>query len=167
MWVDRLWGAMGRRVGGVYTQENQMRAIRKLNVAVLLWAVATGAAFADTVAYKANLQPSSEVPPNTSTGHGALTATFDTATKALKYTVTYEGLTGEATAAHFHGPAPVGQNAGVVVPIAKDKLASPITGAATLTDTQVADLLAGKWYFNVHTAKNPGGELRGQVLPGN
>ena len=35
--------------------------------------------------------------------------------------------------------------------------------AATLTDAQIADLVAGKWYFNIHTAANPGGEVRGQV----
>jgi hypothetical protein len=144
-----------------------MISIRKLNVAILLWAVAAGAAFADTVALKADLEPSSEVPPKTSHGHGALNATFDTSTKALKWTVTYEGLSGPATAAHFHGPAPVGQNANVQVPIAKDKLASPINGSATLTDQQVTDLMGGQWYFNVHTAENPSGEIRGQVMPAN
>jgi hypothetical protein len=65
--------------------------------------------------------------------------------------------------AHFHGPAPAGKNAGVVIPIPMDKLASPIEGQATLTAAQESDLLAGNWYFNVHTAKNPGGEIRGQV----
>jgi CHRD domain. len=40
---------------------------------------------------------------------------------------------------------------------------SPIKGAATLTDAQIADLNAGKWYFNVHTAANPAGEIRGTV----
>jgi hypothetical protein len=40
---------------------------------------------------------------------------------------------------------------------------SPIDGTATLTADQVKDLLAGKWYFNVHTAQNPGGEIRGQI----
>ncbi|MDB5424047.1 MAG: hypothetical protein JWQ29_1463, partial [Phenylobacterium sp.] len=40
---------------------------------------------------------------------------------------------------------------------------SPIKGTATLTDAQIADLNAGKWYFNVHTAANPGGEIRGTV----
>jgi hypothetical protein len=144
-----------------------MFSIRKLNVAVLLWAVALGAAYADTVALKADLEPSSEVPPKTSQGHGALDATFDTSTKALKWNITYQGLSGPATAAHFHGPAPVGQNADVRVPIPKDKLATPISGSATLTEQQVAELMGGKWYFNIHTAQNPSGEIRGQVLPAN
>jgi hypothetical protein len=39
-----------------------------------------------------------------------------------------------------------------------------MNGSATLTDAQAADLMAGKWYVNVHTAENKGGEIRGQVL---
>lgn len=142
-----------------------MHIMRKLNVAVLLWAVAASAAFADPVKLKANLEPSSEVPPTTSNGHGSLDATFDQSSKELKWKVTYEGLSGPATMAHFHGPAPVGQNAGPVIPIPKDKLASPIEGEKTLSDSQANDLMAGKWYFNIHTAAHPAGEIRGQVLP--
>lgn len=144
-----------------------MHVMRKLNVAVLLWAVAASAAFAETVTLKADLEPSSEVPPKVSKGHGKLDATFDTASKELTWTVNYEGLSGPATMAHFHGPAPVGQNADPQIPIPKDKLASPIKGEKTLTDTQANDLTNGKWYFNVHTAANPTGEIRGQVVPAN
>ena len=43
--------------------------------------------------------------------------------------------------------------------------ASPLSGTATLTDAQIADLNAGKWYVNVHTAANKGGEIRGQLMP--
>ena len=131
-----------------------------LAVAALL--AFTPAAFAEVVNYKADLKASSEVPANDSKGTGALTATYDTASKKLTYTVTYKDLTGPATAAHFHGPADAKTNAGVVVP-AKDA-ATPIKGEATLTDAQAADLQGGKWYFNVHTAANKGGELRGQVM---
>jgi hypothetical protein len=145
-----------------------MRAIPKLSVAVLLWAMATGAAFADTVQYKADLEPSSEVPPTDSHGHGMLQATFDTSTHELKYDVTYEGLTGKAMAAHFHGPAPVGENAKVQVPVSTTALAATtntVNGEAKLTDAQASDLMAGKWYFNIHTAAHPAGEIRGQVVP--
>jgi hypothetical protein len=89
-------------------------------------------------------------------------ASFDAKTNMLNWTVTYAGLSGPATAAHFHGPAMPGANAGVVVPIT-GALASPIKGSAVLTAAQAADLVAGKWYVNVHTAANPGGEVRGQV----
>jgi hypothetical protein len=119
-------------------------------------------AFAETVNLKASLKAADSVPPNTSNGTGSLQATYDTANKQLTYTVTYSGLTGNATAAHFHGPAEPGKTAGVVVPV-QGSVASPIKGTATLTDAQAADLLAGKWYFNVHTEANKPGEIRGQV----
>jgi hypothetical protein len=119
-------------------------------------------AFAETVNLKASLKASDSVPTNTSNGTGSLQATYDTANKQLTYTVTYSGLTGNATAAHFHGPADPGKTAGVVVPV-QGSVASPIKGTATLTDAQAADLLAGKWYFNVHTEANKPGEIRGQV----
>ena len=127
------------------------------------------AAFAEMVIYKADLKSSAEVPPVDSKGSGALTANYDTATKKLVYTVIYKDLTGPAVAAHFHGPADAKTNAGVVVPVpapASGALASPLKGEATLTDAQAADLAAGKWYFNVHTAANKGGEIRGQVMKG-
>ena len=123
------------------------------------------AALAESVAFKADLKASSEVPPVESKGSGTLSATYDTASKSLNYTANYSGLTGDATAAHFHGPAAAGQNAGVVVPVT-GSAASPIKGTATLTDAQAADLMAGRWYFNIHTAANKGGEIRGQVEKG-
>jgi hypothetical protein len=51
----------------------------------------------------------------------------------------------------------------VALPFA-GSLDSPIKGTATLTAAQSADLLAGKWYVNLHTAANGGGEIRGQAL---
>ena len=119
-------------------------------------------ALAETINLKASLKASEEVPPNPSKGIGTLQATYDTATKRLSYTVNYSGLTGNATAAHFHGPADPGKNAGIVVP-ALGSVASPVKGTATLTDAQAADLIAGKWYFNIHTEANKPGEIRGQV----
>ena len=127
--------------------------------------ILASAALAESVAFKADLKASNEVPPVESKGSGTLTATYDTATKSLSYTVSYSGLTGEATAAHFHGPADAGQNAGVVVPVT-GSAASPIKSSATLTDAQAADLMAARWYFNIHTAANKGGEIRGQVVKG-
>ena len=121
------------------------------------------AAFAATETYTADLKAASEVPAVDSKGSGALTATYDTASKKLTYTVSYKDLSGPAAAAHFHGPADAKTNAGVVVPV-KEMSASPLKGEATLTDAQAADLQAGKWYFNVHTAANKGGEIRGQVM---
>jgi hypothetical protein len=119
-------------------------------------------AFAEVLNFTATLSGGEEVPANDSAGTGTVEATFDTESKLFTWTINYEGLTGPATAAHFHGPAAVGENAGPVVPIEGD-LASPISGEATLDDAQAADLQAGMWYFNVHTEQYPDGELRGQV----
>ena len=119
-----------------------------------------GPAFADKL--KATLNGASEVPANASTGKGQADIDYDAATKKLTWKLTYSGLSGPATAAHFHGPAEPGKNAGVAVAI-PGATASPAEGSATLTDAQAADLMAGKYYVNVHTAANPGGEIRGQV----
>jgi hypothetical protein len=112
--------------------------------------------------YKVTLDSKSEVPANTSAGTGSADVDYDAATKKLTWKLTYSGLTGPATAAHFHGPAEAGKNAGVAVAI-PNATSSPAEGSATLTDAQAADLTAGKYYINVHTAANPGGEIRGQV----
>jgi hypothetical protein len=125
------------------------------------------AAKAATVTLKADLKASSEVPPKDSAGKGTLTATLDTDTNELKYHVEYSGLTGPVVAAHFHGPASEGVNAKPQVPIKTSPIASPIDGTATITPDQAKDLEDGKWYFNLHTAANPGGEIRGQVLKTN
>ena len=82
--------------------------------------------------------------------------------KTLTYTVNYKDLTGPAVAAHFHDASAPGGNGPPIVP-ASNVGTSPIKGTATLTDAQIADVNAGKVYFNVHTAANPGGEIRGTL----
>ncbi len=143
----------------------QRTSLRPVLSAVVLSAFmfAATASYAAVVNYTATLKGSSEVPPNDAKGTGTVTASYDTVSKKFTYSVTYSGLTGAATAAHFHGPAAAGVNAPPVVPVPPTMLASPIKGDATLTDAQAADLTAGKWYFNVHTAAHAGGELRGQL----
>ena len=120
----------------------------------------SGTAFAEKM--QATLDGKSEVPPNASAGTGTADIDYDPATKKLSWKLTYSGLSGPATAAHFHGPAEAGKNGGVAVAI-PNATSSPAEGSATLTDAQAADLTAGKYYVNVHTAANPGGEIRGQV----
>jgi CHRD domain-containing protein len=121
---------------------------------------------AATMRLKAALKGSSEVPPNTTTGTGTITATYDPVTKELSWKGTYSGLTGDATAAYFHGPAEAGKNAGVAIRISTKggPFPSSFEGKATLTDAQAADLQNGLWYANIYTAANPGGELRGQLM---
>jgi hypothetical protein len=118
-------------------------------------------ALAEMVKFSAALDASQEVPPTPSGGKGTADISFDTQSKTLEWTLEYSGLSGDAAAAHFHGPAMAGENADVVVPIPDP--ASGAKGSATLTDAQAADLMAGKYYVNVHTAAHPDGEIRGQV----
>lgn len=117
----------------------------------------------NTASFSGAMNAASEVPPNMTRGSGLAEAWLNRDTNVLKYKITYSGLSGPATGAHFHGPAAAGANAGVVLPFAN--AASPIEGQATLTPAQAADLSTGKWYANIHTAANPAGEIRGQMLP--
>lgn len=137
-------------------------ALRLAGLSIALM-VAGGYASAETVSLKADLKGASEVPPTTSQGTGNLSATYETTSKQLSWKGTVSGLTGNATAAHFHGPAEPGKNAGVMVP-APGVTTGDFQGSATLNDEQAKALTAGQTYFNVHTAANPNGELRGQVI---
>lgn len=114
------------------------------------------------VALATQLRGANEVPPVMVGGSGSVDAAYNKDTMQLRWKVTYSGLTGAATAGHFHGPAPIGSNAGVALGW-PNPVASGMDGSATLTAAQAADLLAGRWYANIHTAANPGGELRGQM----
>jgi hypothetical protein len=141
-------------------------AIAALATAAL---IATGtASLAATISFKADLSGPGESPPNQSKGTGSVRATLDTVSKTLTWTASYSGLSGPAVGAHFHGPISyVGitseQNAPIQVGTT-GSLASPFKGSTTVTDAQAKDLMDGRWYFNIHTPANPGGEIRGQVV---
>jgi hypothetical protein len=139
-----------------------LKSYRILFVAVATLAFVPVSLHAESIKLKADLNGASEVPAKQVAGSGTVTATYETGSKHLHYHVVYDGLTGPVTASHFHGPAAEGANAKPQVPL-KAPFTSPIDGDATLTEEQATDLLAGKWYFNLHTAANPGGEIRGQV----
>ncbi len=140
--------------------------LRRVLLAASVCLFAFGARAADTtIQFHSVLDGAHEVPANQTKGTGRLEATLDRNSKVFTYTITYSGMTGPVTAAHFHGPAEPGQNAKIVLPL-KPPLTSPIKGSATLNDQQVDNLVAGKWYANLHTAAHPNGEIRGQVLHG-
>jgi len=139
-----------------------MRAISTGTVVLLAAGIlAGGTALAEEKQMTVELSAAQEVPPNDSAGAGTAEVTYDTDSKELAWTVEFSGLTGPMTAAHFHGPAAAGENAGVLIPIEGSE--SPLEGSATLTDEQAALLADGMLYINVHTEANPGGEIRGQV----
>lgn len=106
------------------------------------------------------------VPANDSNGYGALTAVYDEDTKTLYYEFSWHLAAGsDATAVHFHGPAEIGETAGVEVNLgAISGSSGSKSGMTMLTTEQEADLLAGLWYLNLHTNNVPSGELRGQLV---
>ncbi len=114
---------------------------------------------AETMTFTADLKAASEVPPVDSVAAGSAELVVDTDAKKVSWTVTVKDLSGDATAAHIHGPADAGQNAGPMV----DLSAAIMKGSADISDAQIADLQSGKTYVNVHTAKFPDGEIRGQL----
>jgi len=108
----------------------------------------------------ANLDGSQEVPQTGSGGTGSATLSLDTNTGSLNWNIVFSVLSTSNVANHIHGPAPVGQNAGVIIPLA---IGSPIIGGTNINAAQQADLLDGLLYINIHTEQFPGGEIRGQI----
>ena len=111
--------------------------------------------------FKANLDAKSEVPPNRPQGTGTVTATYDTASKKLTWKGSYNGLTGPATAAHFHGPAASRQERRRAGSDRAGHQPARRLGDANRRPGQGAD--GRRMYVNVHTAANKGGEIRGQL----
>jgi hypothetical protein len=133
-------------------------------LAGMAWAAVAVAA---TESFKVPLSGAESVPPVQTSGKGEADLTYDPATRVVTWTITYSGMSGPVTMAHFHGPAEKGKNAPVLIWLTKQgsPASSPITGQATLTPEQAQQFVAGEWYINVHTQANPGGEIRGQVRP--
>jgi hypothetical protein len=124
---------------------------------------------ADAVALKAALAVGKEVPKpsGAKAGAGGLFSaglTKKAAGGTLAWRLTFHGLTGRAIAAHVHIGKP-----GKAGPIAV-ALCGPCRtgqrGSAKVNARTVKALLGGTAYVNVHTAKNPGGEIRGQIVKG-
>ena len=134
-------------------------------IAALALALGAGSQVnAQVVAWDVPLEGGQEVPPSGSLGTGFCKVILDKATGDVTVDGTYSGLMGTAIAAHIHGPAPAGMNAGIIVPLIQSGgMAGTITGGGTLTPAQVADMQAGLTYVNLHTDLFTGGELRGQI----
>ena len=109
----------------------------------------------------ARVEGAQEVPPNGSAGLGIAFFTIDPVANLLSYDIRFGSLTGTETAAHIHGFAPPGVNAGVVHTL---PAGSPKIGAWAYSEAQETDILNGLTYVNIHTTTAPGGEVRGQVL---
>ncbi|OGF05496.1 MAG: hypothetical protein A2W00_01320 [Candidatus Eisenbacteria bacterium RBG_16_71_46] len=108
------------------------------------------------------LNAAQQVPTNGSTATGTMNITVDTNANTLTYQITYGGLSSAETAAHIHGPAAPGTNAGVKHAL---PAGSPKNGVWNYPEPDEADILSGRMYVNIHTSTNPGGEIRGQIAP--
>ena len=143
-------------------------ALSALLASTLLLALAAGPVQAQTFTFTAVLTSGQEPPPNTNTSKafGVAFVTFNTDTGELCFSISYDEftLTSAETVAHFHAPAPPGVNAAVIIPLPPG---SPKNGCVTpeLTEDLKRELFRGLWYVNIHTEKNMGGEIRGQLLP--
>ncbi|MBX3499860.1 MAG: CHRD domain-containing protein [Alphaproteobacteria bacterium] len=111
----------------------------------------------------ASLTGAKEVPPAQTAGSGTVEGVVNMASRELTWNIKCSGLSGPVTGMHFHGPASEAQNAGVVVPIQGSCAGQGTTGKSVIDQNGLADLIAGKWYVNVHTQRYPNGEIRGQV----
>ena len=107
------------------------------------------------------LMPEQETPPTLSSGYGVGTFVIDTCANTVRYSISYSCLTGPETAAHIHGFTGPGAAAGVVHPLPAGNVK---VGVWNYPETDEAAILAGRTYVNVHTAANPGGEIRGQIV---
>jgi len=111
------------------------------------------------------LNGASEVPPVTNTSPRA-TGSLTFIGSQLFYDISYSGLSSSATAAHIHGPADTTTSTNVIVPLASPSGTNgTISGVVTLTPEQMAFVLAGQTYINIHTLINGNGEIRGQIWP--
>jgi hypothetical protein len=140
-----------------------MIKLRLIAIAIIALALGAPPTVAETTAFTAELNGSSQVPPTDSKARGKGDFTYDDTSKKLTWTITYWGLRDKAKSAHLHGPASEGANAHTMITVSP--LQSPIKGAAILKDNQAKALTAGDMYIDVHSAKYPDGEIRGQLKP--
>ena len=134
-------------------------AVCALAVTALSFAAARATVW--TAALSSGQEVPAQVVKNTA-GHGLFKATLSG--KTLKWKLTYAKLTGPAIAAHIHMAAK-GKSGNVVVPLCAP-CTSGMTGTATMTATELTAFKKHLLYVNVHTAKNPNGEIRGQLASG-
>lgn len=138
---------------------------KAITLALMSVFFATGAS-AGIISWTASLDGAQEVPASGSSATGSAFGTLDDLSGTLSWNISFSGLSGPAVGLHFHGPAPAGANAGVLINVGDiSGLTSSSIGSADLSPMQIGYLLDGLMYINVHTAQFPAGEIRGQVEP--
>lgn len=113
----------------------------------------------------AKLTGAQEVPPVTTNAVGLASFTINEGRDSVNFNIVVNGLSGEITGAHIHEAA-IGANGGVVINLSSFIKGNQLKGsipASDVTQTFISGLLSGKYYVNVHTKDNAGGEIRGQL----
>lgn len=147
----------------------KLLAVLAAGAVVVLGATAmSGAATTKTTSWTATLTAAQEVPKQVvkmAAAHGSFTATLSGNT--LKWKLTYADLTGPALQAHIHMGAK-GKSGNVIVPLcgAAPACKNGLTGTAKITSQLKSWFAKHLLYVNVHTKKNPAGEIRGQLVAG-
>jgi hypothetical protein len=143
-----------------------LRCFALLTAAVCLTLVLSSPASAATLYFSSLLNGAQETPPVATDAKGLGLFSLDTVSGDFTFQIIFtpDLLHGSEIAAHIHGPAPVSVAAPVLfgLPLGTPKFGT-IFG---LTPAQQADLNAGLWYVNIHSTTFPGGEIRGQIIPG-
>ena len=111
---------------------------------------------------------SEEVPAVTTNASGTIRVNYSQRTKTLNYIITWIGLTGTVTGGHIHGVGERGVNAGVLQSFgfgATTPSIGSFTGSLLVDGVKITEelLLSGKYYVNIHTSLNTGGQIRGQL----
>jgi hypothetical protein len=139
-------------------------AVRVLAMLAALLPISAGA----QTYFTAALDGGQEVPPVTTTGSGFGRVTLNAAETQILVSVYYATSNGTVTMGHIHGPATAGVNAPVLFNLAPSSGVNSgqvVASTFAVNAAQVSDLKAGRWYFNIHSSANPGGEIRGQIRP--
>jgi uncharacterized protein (TIGR03382 family) len=138
---------------------------------------------AQFITFTATLSGAQEVPANTSPATGTATLVLNTVTNAFTIDLQFSGLTAPVTVAHIHraaagvnGPVIIGLDGmalsggrptwNLIAPgVTSFNSGGPLTAPFNFPAAEVANLIAGNTYFNIHSSNFPGGEIRGQIIP--
>ncbi|MCW3116400.1 MAG: hypothetical protein JWM28_482 [Chitinophagaceae bacterium] len=106
------------------------------------------------------------VPASASAATVTMAGDYYAGNNTLTATLTWSGLSGAPTAIHFHGPAAVGRNnISQFVLVKVPAVASgSMTFQSVFTESQEGTLIGGGFYYDIHTAAFPNGEVRGQII---
>jgi len=127
----------------------------------LLLVLVPATARAEILNFTATIDAAQEVPPTGEPGTGSGTFVMDTEANTLEFHIEFSGLSSPETAAHIHGFAPAGQEAGILFSLPGG---SPKDGTWNFAENQEAGIINGLTYVNIHTQNYPDGEIRGQIV---